>query len=107
MRSSVHIDNQNKYILIIVEGPTQRLDDTTLTAEAKYTINFTQPRERFVLSLHYYGSSNLLFFNATKKYQFKAKHSEINHYALCLGNISKDFSINNMKKNRIKRNCKI
>ena len=107
MSSSVHIDNQNKDILILGEGSTQRLDDTTLTAEAKNTINFAQPRERFVLSLHYYGSNNLLFFNATKKYQFKAKHSEINHYALFLGNISKDFSINNIKKNGIKRNSKI
>ena len=27
-------------------------------------------------------------------------------YALCLGNISQDFKINNMKKYRIKTNCK-
>ena len=39
---SVHIDNKNKDILIIGEGPTQGLDDTVLTAEAKYPINFTQ-----------------------------------------------------------------
>ena len=29
------------YILIFGEGPTKRLDDTTLTAEAIYPINFT------------------------------------------------------------------
>ena len=40
MSSSVHVDNKNKDILIIGEGPTQELDDTTLTAEAKYPINF-------------------------------------------------------------------
>ena len=28
MHSSVHIDNKNKDILILEEGPTQRLDDT-------------------------------------------------------------------------------
>ena len=38
----MHIDNKNKDILIIGEGPTQGLDDTVLTAEAKYPINFTQ-----------------------------------------------------------------
>ena len=38
--SSVHLDNKGKDILIFVEGPTQRLDDTTLTAEAIYPINF-------------------------------------------------------------------
>ena len=27
MNSSVHIDNKNKYILILGEGPTQGLDD--------------------------------------------------------------------------------
>ena len=30
--------------------------------------------------------------------QFKAKNSEKKDYALCLGNISKNFTINNMKK---------
>ena len=34
MRSSVHIDNKSKNILILGEGPTKGLDDTTLTAEA-------------------------------------------------------------------------
>ena len=33
MSSSVHVDNKNKDILILGEGPTQELDDTTLTAE--------------------------------------------------------------------------
>ena len=28
MHSSVHIDNKNKDILILEEGPTQGLDDT-------------------------------------------------------------------------------
>ena len=38
----------------------------------------------------------------------RQKNSEIKDYALCSGNVSKDFTINNMKKkNRIKRSCKI
>ena len=89
-------------ILILGEGPTQGLDDTTLTAEAKYPMNFTQPRKRFVLSLHYNGSNSFLFVNATKVYQFKAKNSEIKDYALCLGNVSKGFTINNMRKTGLK-----
>ena len=64
--SSVHIDNENKDILILGEGPTQGLDDTTLTAEAACPVNFTQPRKRFVLSLHYHGSNSFLFVIATK-----------------------------------------
>ena len=68
MSSSVHINNKNKDTLILSRGPTQGLDDTTLTAEAKCPINFTQPRKRFVLSLHYNGSNSFLFVNATKIY---------------------------------------
>ena len=97
MSSSVHVDNKGKDILILGEGPTQGLDDTTLTAEAKYPINFVQSGKRFVLSLHYNGSNSFLFVNATKVYQLKAKSSEIKDYALCFGNISKDFTINNLK----------
>ena len=67
MSSSVHFDNKNKDILIFGEGITQGLDDTALTAEAIYPINFTQPNKRFVLSLHF------LFVNATKIYQIKQK----------------------------------
>ena len=42
MNSSMHIDNKRKDILILVDEPTQRLDNTTLTAEAIYSINFAQ-----------------------------------------------------------------
>ena len=73
MSSSVHIDNRNKDILIRDEGQTQRLDDTALTVAVKYPINFTQPRKRFVLSMHYTGINSLLFVNVTKTYQFKAR----------------------------------
>ena len=87
MTSSVNIDDKNKDILILDEGPTQGLDDATLTAEARYPFNFTQPRKRFVLSLHYNGGSSFLFVNITKICQFKTKDSQV-----------KDFTINNMKK---------
>ena len=42
LSSSMHIDNKRNNILILGEGAMQRLDDTTLTAEAKYPIKFTQ-----------------------------------------------------------------
>ena len=73
MSSSVRVDNKGKYIFFLGEGSTQGLDDTTLTAETKYTFNFMQSGKRFVLSLHYNGSNSFLFLNATKVYQFKAK----------------------------------
>ena len=57
-----------------------------------------QPRKRFVLSLQYNAINNFLFVNAIKIYNFKAKDSEMKYYTLCLGNIPKDFTIINMKK---------
>ena len=103
MSSSVNVDNKGKDTLILCEGPTQGLVDMTLTAEAKYPINFTQSGKRFVLSLHYNGSNSFLFVNATKVYQFEAKNLEIKDYALCLHNASKDFTINDMKKKQKKQ----
>ena len=94
-------------MLIHGEGSTQGLDDTTLTAEAIYLVNFTQPGKRFVSSLHYNGSNSFLFVDATKIYQLKVKDSEIKDYTLCWGSISKNLTITNMKKKRIKRYSKI
>ena len=37
----MHTDNKNKDILILGKGSTQGLGDKTLTAEAKYYVNFT------------------------------------------------------------------
>ena len=45
MSLSVHIDNKGKDILVLGEGPTQGLDDTTLTTKAKYPIDFKQPKK--------------------------------------------------------------
>ena len=42
MSSSRHVDNRKKYILVLCEGLTRGLDDTTMTEEAKYPINFTE-----------------------------------------------------------------
>ena len=97
MSSSVHIDNKKKDILILGIGPTQGLEHT-LTAEKMYAINFTFTKKKFCLSLHYNGANSRLFVNGTEIYKFKAKDSEIVPSLLCLGNISKDWSIDNMNK---------
>ena len=50
------------------------------------------------MSLHYSGANSYLFVNGREIHKFKAKDSEIVTYLLCLGNILKDFSVDNMKK---------
>ena len=96
--SSVHVDNKKKDILILGEGPTQGLDGTTLTTEKFYSIDFTENNKNVCLSLHYNIANSYLFVNGTEICKFKAKDSEIVATPLCLGNISKDFSVDNMKK---------
>ena len=40
--SSMHADDRIKYILVLNEGPTGRLDDTAVTSEANYCVNITK-----------------------------------------------------------------
>ena len=51
-----------------------------------------------MLKLHYNEANSYLFVDGTEIYKFKGKDSEIVATPLCLGNISKDRSIDNMKK---------
>ena len=78
-------------------GPTQGLEHT-LSAEKMYSINFTEYNKKFWLSLHYNGANSYLPVNGKEIHKFKAKHSEIVATPLCLGKISKDWSLDNMKK---------
>ena len=48
--------------------------------------------------MYYNATNSYLFLNGTEIYKFKAKDSEIVASPLCLGNFSKDWSIDNMKK---------
>ena len=98
MHSSPHIDNKAKDILILGIGPMQGLGEHSLTAEKMYSINFTKDNTKFCLSLHYNGANSYLFVNGTEIIKFKAKDSNIVARTLCLGNISKDWSTDNMKK---------
>ena len=98
MTSSVYVYITRKGILILGKDPTQRFDDTILTAEKEHAINFSEQHKRFCLSLHYNGLNSYLFVNSVEIYKFKAKDFEINAAPLCLGNVSKDFSADNLKK---------
>ena len=97
MSSSKKIDNKKKDILILCKGPAQGLEHA-LSAEKIYSINFTDHNKKFCLSLHYNGANSYLFVNGKEIHKFKAKDSEIVATPLCLGNISKDWSVDNMKK---------
>ena len=89
------IIRKNRLVLGI--GPTQGLKHT-LTVEKMYSINFNVTNKKFCSSLHYNGANSYLFVNGADIYKFKAKDSEILVCPICLGNISKDWSVGNMKR---------
>ena len=96
MSNTIHVDYKGKDILVLGRGPTQGLE-STLTAEKMYSINFTVTKKN-CLSLHYNGGNSYLFVNGTEIIKSKRNDSAIVASPLCLGNISKDWSVDNMKK---------
>ena len=63
-----------------------------------YSISFTENDKKFCLNLHYNGANSYLFVNGIEISKFKATASESVASTLCLGNISKDWAVDNMKK---------
>ena len=102
MSSSKKIDNRKKDILILGKGPTQGLEHTR-SAEKMYSINFTERNKKFCLSLHYNKENSYLFVNGTEIIKFKSKDLEVLPHLLCLGNISKDWSVDIIKKTGLRR----
>ena len=78
MSSSVHIDK----VLTCIQSILLRLG------------------KKIVLSLYYNGENSYLFVNGIEIHKFKAKDSETKPTPLCLGKVSKNFSVNNMKNTR-------
>ena len=99
---SVHIDNKRRYL-----NSWWRINTRIRWYHIKKrSLIFTQPNKRFALSLYFNRDNSFLFANAKKTYQFKAKDSKIKDYALHLGNFLKGFTINYLKKTRLKGNIK-
>ena len=97
MSSSTKTDNRKKDILILGKGPTQGLEHTP-SAGKMYSVNFTKNNKKYCVSLHYNGANSYLFVNGIEIYKFKAKDSKIVASPLSPGNISKDWTLDKMKK---------
>ena len=93
MSSSVMLIIEKK--LILGKGPMQSLSDTTVTAGKEYSTNFTEQHKKFCLSLYHNRVNSYFFVNNVKT--CKAKELQIKAAPLCLGNVSKVFSVDNMK----------
>ena len=64
-------------------------------------INFMVQNKKFCLGFHYNAANSYLFVNGKEIHKFKAKDSEIVVTPLCLGNISKDWTVDNMKETEL------
>ena len=100
MNLSTKIDNKKKDILVFGIGSKQGLK-YTLSAEKIYSINVTGNNEKLCLNLHYNERNSYLFVNSKENHKFKAKDYEIVATRLCLGKVSKNWSVDNTKKNRL------
>ena len=63
-----------------------------------HSINFTVTKKKLCLSLYYNGANSYLFVSSTEIIKLKANDSDIVATPLCLENVSKEFSVDNMKK---------
>ena len=88
-------------ILVFDKDFVQGIKDTTIYAEL---ILLKKTTTKNCLSVHYNGANSYLFVNDTEIHKFKAKDTEIETSSLCLANISKDLSVDNIKKKPKKQN---
>ena len=87
-----------KHILVLGIGPTQGLEHN-LTAEKMYSVSFTVTKNKCCLSLHYSGGI-AVYLLMVKKFTNSKQEIPKLWQQLCLGNISKEWSANNMKKKK-------
>ena len=98
LSSSSHANSKKNNILVLRKDFVQGINGRTIYRGGLHKINFTENNKTFCLSLHYIGANSYLFVNGTEIHKLKTKDSEIVATPLCLGNISKDFSVDNIKK---------
>ena len=98
MSFSLHATNRANRIYVMGDGLTQGIHDTTLYIEKTYWRNFTDPRKKFVISLHYNGDESYFFVNGIQELKFKAKTDQLVKEKLCIGNLSDQWTASESEK---------
>ena len=76
-----------------------KFNNKTINVTPPYNkTNISTTKTKIVLSLHHNKQNSYIFGSGDKITDFAAKDSEINNDPVCLGNISKDFSESDSKK---------
>ena len=98
LSSSVHNSNKKIIFLFLVKILYKEQMAQEFMQKNRIQLILLKIIKKFCLRLHYNGANSYLFVNGTEIHKFKAKDSEIVASPLCLGNNSKDFSVDNVKK---------
>ena len=96
--SVVHSNNKANNIYVMGDLFVRGINDTTLYAEKIYSQNFTQPSEKFILSLHYNGDDSYLFVNGKQELKFKCKTESLVKDKLCIGNLCDKWATSESEK---------
>ena len=76
------------------EGPTDDINGSIGKVENTFSINSTNAKTKFCVSLDHNGDNTYLFVNEKKIYKFKASNKYVDfQIQFCLGNISKEFDV--------------
>ena len=59
----ISIIRRNTFFLVLGKDPTEGLDDTTITAEAEFSINVLKSQRTFSFSIHCNGGNRFLSIN--------------------------------------------
>ena len=98
MSFSTHATNRTHHIYLMGDGLMQGINDTTLYVEKNYWRNFTDPRKKFIISLHYNGDESYFFVNGRQELKFKAKTDQLVKEKLCIGNLSDQWTTSESEK---------
>ena len=82
--SSSRTDNRRNNFLVLGEGPTDFINDSTVAAtkKNKKSINFRKTNGKFCLSLHDNGDESYFHVNKSEICKFRA-NDNINWYSFC------------------------
>ena len=101
MSSSVHVDNKKEDISILGEGPTQGLNGTTLTAEKRYSVNFTLTK-KICVSVHFNGENLIYLLMIQKLLNLRRKILKLQQFHYLQEMFQQNFFVDNIKQSGIK-----
>ena len=98
MSFSALATNRANNIYVMGDGLIQGINDTTIYVEKNYYGNFTDPRKKYVLSVHYNGEGSYLFVNGRQELKFKAKNDQLVKEKLCIENLNDQWTTSESEK---------